>query len=229
MALRGLDLAFDLSVPFQIPPSTCCSGPVDPVMLGSPCFCLLVLVQCLFAQSILSALDEATRNLTSSQLRILPLVSPPITPHPPNITYSAKDPGIRYHVPNTSTTLYFYLGFPCREDGIRSTVNSARSYCEQQIEREGDGPLPRTEDPFHEDLGYGAAIDVVSSRPDHRLTWGILKNAMDGLWGFLVEEGRYVESEFDICHGTLDLVGRGTVSEAPGTGAARRSRKREPR
>ena len=95
------------------------------------------------------------------------------------------------------------------------------------MEQEGDGPLPRSEEPFHEDLGYGAVIEVVSSRPDHRLTWGILKDAMNGLWEFLVIDGRYVESEFDIYHGALDLVGRGTIREAPETELARRSRKRE--
>ena len=113
---------------------------------------------------------------------------------------------------------------------MKSTINSARTYCEQQLEQGGDRPLPRSEEPFYEDLGYGAAIDVVSSRPDYRLTWGILKDAMDGLWDFLVIEGRYVECEFDIYYGELDLVGRGTVKEAPETqktGNARRIWKKE--
>ncbi len=109
---------------------------------------------------------------------------------------------------------------------MRSTVNSARTYCEQQLEHEGDGPLPISEDPFREDLGYGAAIEVVSSRPDHRLTWGILKDAMDGLWEFLVVQGRYVECEFEICYGNLDLVGRGRIRDAPETRLARQSRRR---
>lgn len=129
-----------------------------------------------------------------------------------------EDSGIRYHVPNTMTTLYFHLGFPCKQAGVRNTVNSARAYCEQQLEQGGDGPLPRDEEPFHEDLGYGAVIRVVPSRPDHRLTWGVVKDAMDGLWQFLVVEGRYVESEFDICHGELDLLGRGTIKESLETG-----------
>ena len=61
----------------------------------------------------------------------------------------------------------------------------------------------------------GAAIDVVSARPDYRLTWVILRNAMEGLWEFLVVDGRYMECEFDIYHGALDLVGRGTIRDAP--------------
>lgn len=53
-------------------------------------------------------------------------------------------------------------------------------------------PLPLTEDPFHDDLGYGAAIHVVSIKPRRRITWGILKGIVQGLWNFLVEEGRFV-------------------------------------
>lgn len=110
---------------------------------------------------------------------------------------------------------------------MRNIIISARAYCEQELEQGGDDPLPRRQDPFQEDLGYGAAIDVVSARPDHRLTWGILKDVMDGLWEFLVVEGRYVESEFNICHGLLNLVGRGTISATPKTGSARENQGRE--
>ena len=189
-------------------------------------FSLLVLIQYTLIQTVLSAPHVATRNLTHSHLNIFPDGPWATRLHPLNITVLVEAPGIQYHVPNTMTTLYFYLGFPCKDAGIRNTVNSARTYCEQQLEREGDGPLPISEEPFHEDLGYGAAIDVVSSRPDHRLTWAILKEAMDGLWQFLVIEGRHVESEFDIVHGGLGLMGRGTIREAPETGLARQSRKK---
>lgn len=195
-------------------------------MHGSPSFCLLLLVPYTLIQIVLSTPFLATRNFTSSHLS-KPQVPSFITHHPLNITHLVEDSGIEYHVPQTKTTLYFHLGFPCKDAGTRSTINSARTYCEQQLEREGDGPLPISEDPFHEDLGYGAVIDVVSSRPDHRLTWSILRDAMDGLWGFLVLEGRYVESEFDICYGELNLVGRGTIKEAPVTEPSSQSRKRE--
>lgn len=192
-----------------------------------PSFSLLLLVPYTLIQTVLSAPFLATRNFTSSHLNIPPHDPSPTTLHPLNITYSVEDSGIEYHVPRTMTTLYFHLGFPCKQAGMLSTINSARNFCEQQLEHWGDGPLPRSEDPFHEDLGYGAAIDVVSSRPDYRLTWGILRDAMDGLWGFLVLEGRYVESEFDICYGGLDLVGRGTIREAPVMEISSQSRKRE--
>lgn len=59
-------------------------------------------------------------------------------------------------------------------------------------------PLPLTEDPFVDDLGYGAAITVVSTKPHHPITWLVLKGVMQGLRGFLVEEGRFMVSE--VCY-----------------------------
>lgn len=56
-------------------------------------------------------------------------------------------------------------------------------------------PLPQSEDPFDDDLGYGAAVHVVSTRPRHRLTWRILRGIMQGLWDVLVEQGRYLVCE----------------------------------
>ena len=53
-------------------------------------------------------------------------------------------------------------------------------------------PLPRTEDPFEDDLGYGTAIYVVSTMPFHRITWGILKGILQGLQDFLVDQGRFM-------------------------------------
>lgn len=189
---------------------------VDPTMLGLQPFRLLSVVQFTLAQTVLSVPYLITRD--GSHLNVTPYVSSLISLHLPNITRLVDDSGIRFEVPKTRTTLYFRLGFPCKESGIHSTINSARHYCEQRLEQEGDGPLPRNEDPFHEDLGYGAAINVVSARPDHRLTWSILKNAMEGLWEFLILDGRHVECEFDICHSGLGLVGRGTIVEAPEVG-----------
>ena len=209
------DPAFNFLVSFQIPFSACCFGAVGPTMLNSSRFYLLGLVQYLLIQTVLSNPNEAPRNLTGSHLDIVPRVSSSVTHHLLNITSLVEGAGIWYQVPNTMTILCFHLGFRCKEAGIISTINSARDYCEQQLVQKGDGPLPRNEDPFHEDLAYGAAIDVLSSQPNHRLTWGILKDSMEGLWEFLVVDGRFVESEFDIYHGTLDLVARGTIREAP--------------
>ena len=195
-------------------------------MLSFPSFCLLALLLYSLTQTVGSAPYLAIRNMTGSQVDILNRASSLITLRPLNITHPEEGSGIRYHVRNTQTTLYFHLGFPCKEEGIRNTIISARIYCEGELERRGDEPLPRSHDPFREDLGYGAAIDVFSARPDHRLTWGILKDTMDGLWEFLVVNGRSQESEFDIYHGALDLVGRGRITEAPVTRSERKIRGR---
>ena len=194
------------------------------MMHGFPPFFLIFLVHSILFHTVLSAPYLAVHNLSSSHLNILLHASSPIILHPLNITRLVEDSCEIYHVPNTMTTLCFDLGFPCGESGIHNTIISAREYCERQLEREGDIPLPVSQEIFHEDLGYGAAINVVPSRPKYGITWGILKDAMDGLWEFLVEENRYVESDFDIYHGILGLVGRGTVRGTVETGLAHQSR-----
>lgn len=65
------------------------------------------------------------------------------------------------------------------------------SYCDLQIEMSGDGPLPQTEQPFHDDLGYGASIYVVAVKPRRPITWVLLKGIIQGLWDVLVVGGRY--------------------------------------
>ena len=73
--------------------------------------------------------------------------------------------------------------------------HGCNSYCELKILTSGDGILPVTEDPFDDDLGYGAAIHVVSTNVRFRLTWGILMGILQGLWDFLVVADRYLVSE----------------------------------
>ena len=192
-----------------------------------PSFRVVVLALYTLIQMILYAPCSAIPSPTNIQLSTPRHVSPRITLQHFNTTYHMENSEIKYHVPDTQTTIYFDLGFSCEEEGMRKTIISARSYCEQHLEQKGDGPLPRSEDPFHEDLGYGAAITVVSVRLDHRLTWSILKETMDGLWDVLVTKSYYTESTIHIHHGTWGLVGRGTIIEVPETKSARQSRKRQ--
>lgn len=56
-------------------------------------------------------------------------------------------------------------------------------------------PLPIAEDPFEDDLGYGAVIHVVSTNVRFRLTWGILVGILQGLWDVLVDANRYQVSK----------------------------------
>ena len=67
-------------------------------------------------------------------------------------------------------------------------------------------PLPITEDPFDDDLGYGAAIHVVSTNVRYRLTWGIMMGILQGLWDILVDANRYLVSELQ---GTFILTETG--------------------
>ncbi|KAF6239719.1 hypothetical protein HO173_002265 [Letharia columbiana] len=115
---------------------------------------------------------------------------------------------------NLQITIFFFLGFRIDEVAMQHTIDAARNYCNLQLEKSGDVPLPQTEDPFHDDLGYGAAIHVVSTKPRHRITWKILKGIIQGLWNFLVEEGRYMEAEFHIGYANVGSVGKGTITEA---------------
>ncbi|CAD6579415.1 MAG: hypothetical protein ASARMPRED_009124 [Alectoria sarmentosa] len=110
--------------------------------------------------------------------------------------------------------MFFDLGYHIEELAMQHTIDAALKYCEAQLESSGDVPLPLTEDPFNDDLGYGAAIQVVSTKPHHRMTWGILKGVIQGLWNFLVEDGLYLDAEFHVSYANLGTVGRGTIIEA---------------
>ena len=176
-------------------------------------------------RAVLSAPHVTSRNISSSQLDMVSQSSSSLALHPLNFSHPLGDGHISYHVPNSLTTLFFSLGFPGKDEGMIKTINGAREFCEQQLEEKGDCPLFPDWEPFKEDLGYGTAVTVFSSRPDRLLTWSIVKDAMEGLWEFLVIDGRFVESEFDIYHGRLGLVGRGTVEDVPETGLARQRRR----
>ena len=189
-------------------------------------FCILILAPYSLIRTALSAPHVTSRNVSSSPLDMVTLSTSSLVLHPLNSSHPLGDGGIEYHVPNSMTTLFFFLGFPCKNEGMIKTLIGARDYCEEHLKEKGDGPLFPYWEPFKEDLGYGTAITVFSTRPDRRLTWSIVKDAMEGLWTFLVVDGRFVESEFDIHHEPLGLVGRGSVEDAPETGLARQQRKR---
>lgn len=195
-------------------------------MYGSLYICIVILAPYSLIQTVLSAPYSASPNVSSSQLDMVPHSSSSLVLHPLTSSHPSGDGGIRYHVPDSMTTLFFSLGFPCKRGGMTKTIIGARDFCEQQLEEEGDGPLPPDCEPFKENLGYGIEITVFSSRPDRRLTWRVVKDAMEGLWTFLVVDGRFVESEFDVHHGPLGLVGRGTIGNVLETGLARLRRKR---
>ena len=94
-----------------------------------------------------------------------------------------------------------------RAAGLKS-ANGRASYCKLQLQRSGDVPLSISEDPFDDDLGYGAAIHIVSTNVKSRLTWGILMAVLQGLWDFLVAANSFKESDLQ---GTFVLNAPETV------------------
>lgn len=186
-------------------------------MASSSSFLVYSFLLCSLAQGGMSVPAIALRpvqNLSTNSLSVHSDVSSIGILTPLNLTSSLPDFDARYLVPDTEITIFFYLGFHMDETAMQDTINAAENYCNLQIQRSGDVPLPLTEDPFHDDLGYGAAIHVVSTKPRHRITWGILKGTVQGLWNFLVEESRYVEAEFHVSYAEIGFVGRGSITEA---------------
>ncbi|KAL2052772.1 hypothetical protein ABVK25_007012 [Lepraria finkii] len=151
---------------------------------------------------------DATNKLTnSSYLQIstnLTIISLPF--EPPADAYKFK-------VPYTLTTLYLHLGFKLDTSAVTSTVGAAQDFVQDHVEEGSKGALDPSNDPFEEDLGYGAKIRVVSVRPDNRMTWEILQDTMQGLWNFLVVDRHHVEADFEITTWAFgeQLVGRGSI------------------
>lgn len=184
------------------------------------------LLQYLLFRGCLSAPTSSyisTQNLTADERTLVPSLLSPNGLPPLNLTLSLQDGGIRYAVPNSQITMYFYLGFRIDELAMQHTIDAARNYCDLQIEMSGDGPLPQTEQPFHDDLGYGASIYVVAVKPRRPITWVLLKGIIQGLWDVLVVGGRYKEAEFHVFYANMGSVGRGTITEAPKAPTSRRS------
>ena len=177
----------------------------------STTFCLvwLFLVKGIFAAPAFSKFP--TRNIKRVGNLLLPLDKPSI-PLDRNFNY---EPGYIYNVPGTLTSLEVYLGFPINATSMRYTIGAIRQYTIRQVEAGSRGPLPWDEDPFIEDRGWGAAIRIFSAQPNQRLTWRALKEAAQGLWEFLILQGRFVEAEFNIMDGSWKIVGRGVIESAP--------------
>lgn len=156
--------------------------------------------------------DEPTTNLTvNANVPGSVLHQPLILPNL-NITSVSQDEPHTYPVPDTPITLYFWLGFSLNATSMANTISSAYKYCDLMAEQ-GGGALPYDEDPFLEDLGYGAEITAVSARPDLRLTWEILKCAMQGLWNYLIIGSHFMEAEFEIKLPEVEdmIIGRGSI------------------
>ena len=177
-------------------------------------FMLILTAVCFFptAFPLPTALETQTSNLTTDG-NLIPSIGRPLLSQLWNTTHTTDGNVLRYVAPNALTTVIFRLGFPMNTTSLRITVGFALAYCEKEVAAGSTGPLPLDEDPFIENQGWGTAIEVVSARPDDRLTWEILDETMQGLWQFLIVEGHSSEVEFKVFRGKL--VGRGTVESRP--------------
>ncbi|KAK3167238.1 hypothetical protein OEA41_010364 [Lepraria neglecta] len=120
-----------------------------------------------------SVTDKAGTSSTFSRRRLL---RHPIIPR--------RDRQQDYLVPNTTTRLLITFGSPMDTVPLQRILQSVRAQCNYQIIREGDGPLPSHRDPFVVESS-GADL-VVSSIILEHLTYGILRNVMQGLLDVLV-------------------------------------------
>ena len=182
------------------------------------CPVILAFIAFSFISTTLSAPTTSgalSHDTTADTNLSLPVWDGSSNPFTLNLTALRKEVRTKYDIPGTTTRLYFDLGFPINSTSMTNTIRSARHYCVQQIEAGSEGPLPLDEDPFLENLGWGAAVLVMSAQPDHRLTWQLLADTMEGLWNYLIIDKHFVEAEFEVTQRGLGVVGRGTVEAAP--------------
>ena len=109
--------------------------------------------------------------------------------------------------------MHFLLGSPLPRSAMSFTLSSAYNDITSTIASKGDSILPRSEDPFVYDKGYGAVI-VIHSAAGRHLTWSLVEGAVVGLHNGLYMRGRYRASEFWMWDGPVRLVGSGEIGPA---------------
>ena len=107
-----------------------------------------------------------------------------------------------------STTIRFALGHPLSKDAMRKTILATYNFIWGIISAEGDTDLPPQEDPFVFNQHHGASI-VASSIGGHKLTWGLVKGAVLGLYNALYLKGMYKTASFELWDGSQGKVGEG--------------------
>ena len=105
------------------------------------------------------------------------------------------------------------LGSPLPRSAMSSIIRSAYNDITSTIASKGDSILPKSEDPFVYNKGYGAYIAVHSAKGQH-LTWSLLEGAVVGLHNGLYLRERYRASEFWVWDGPVRLVGVGEMGSA---------------
>lgn len=144
------------------------------------------------------------------ELRTLTHIKPPFstTPSPPSLTLpqhqtlqnqSQSQPSLQkrhrspidYPIPETSTKLIIRLTTrPIPEATVQGVIAASHSVADNLIEKVGDHTLPATAEPWLINPEEGAYILMLSRYPQH-LTFGIVRNAMQGLWDNLVGDEEF--------------------------------------
>ena len=173
-------------------------------------FLFIHLISSIISSPVIS--ENEPRNFTIGTNLYLPISSELSISNLTNFGFDS----IKFHVPDTSTTLYIHLGFPIDPYVLQETLSNVQTYCEWQINTGHKGLLPPNEDPFTMDSGWGAAVQVSSAQPNLRLTWIRLMEILDGLWDYLILKRHFFDVEFKVVDEELKvIVGRGTVETAP--------------
>jgi hypothetical protein len=128
--------------------------------------------------------------------------------HDPHLIVPRRDRQQDYLVPNTLIRLHIVFGNPMNSGILQRTLETVWAHCTHQIASEGDGALPYDQDPFVFDF-FGADV-VVSSTISQHLTYGILRNVMQGLLHVLVAGNVNCDATFSIWDDNI-LVAEGSV------------------
>ena len=123
---------------------------------------------------------------------------------------------INYTVPNTPTTLRFFLGTttieaPDMARTILQTQVTLRRYIKDHYQAAQDVLFP-SDDPYMSDLDLSGCFLAVTHWPEDRpkhLTYGMVDNVLRGVWEFMYRGGRLVEVNFEVFDEQLGLVGAG--------------------
>ena len=68
----------------------------------------------------------------------------------------------RYDIPATPITLLLWSGFQIDPAVLKDTIYLAQRYIKYSIDHGRTGPLPKAEDPFESDGGFGAVVSLTS-------------------------------------------------------------------
>ncbi|KAL6718184.1 hypothetical protein ACLMJK_004272 [Lecanora helva] len=130
---------------------------------------------------------------------------------------------ISFPVPNTPITLRLVLfdrplAKSSMEHAILQIQVKLRTYIRTHYQADKDVLFP-SDDPYTSDLSYQACYLAFTTWPPNRqkrLTYGMLDDALKGVWEFLYRGERFQTADFFIAHDEKGMVGYGRVDGKEG-------------